>query len=96
MHKPQRASRNGKILRVNGNRFSVYRPGTNDNTVAVKDLFIHIKIFGLMLYEHVVLMKRTGIDNPLNSLTGSQFPHRILLLNRFFTTTLEDDFFSLP
>ena len=61
----------------------------------MKNLFIHIKIFRLVLYEHVVLVERTFVQYPLNTLTGSEFPHCCLLFYSIFASTLKYNFFPL-
>ena len=95
VHQSQRSSGYREVLGVNAHRLSVNGPGADDHTVSVENLLIHIKIFCLMLYEHVVLMERVFVQDGFNALTGRQFAHGYLLLNRLFATTLKHDFLSL-
>ena len=95
MHQTKRTTGYGEILRVNTYRFSIDCSGTDDDTITMKNFLIHIKIFGLMLNEHVVLMERVFVQNCFNTLPGCQFSHCSLLLNRLFATSLKNNFFSL-
>ena len=87
MHRAQRTSSNRKVLCKDTHRLPMYRSGAGNDTVTVKDLFIHVEIAGFMFHKKVVFLKSIRVKKAQYPFPGGKFAHGLLLFNGLLSSS---------
>ena len=82
----KRPAEDGEILRKHIHRAAVDGAPAGDHTIAGRAIILHIKISAAVRFVHVVLFKRTVIEQHVEPLARGELTLRMLLVDTRLAT----------